>query len=91
MRSITTASLKSPYLIFIGDIGSPSFAKTGLGLVQWRRDLWQGNLRFSGNTLDLGVPDLSIEQAVDAGVKSLIIGVAPVGGGIGQHWEAELA
>lgn len=97
MQNSTTISnaqaprrLGSPYLVFIGDIDSLTYAKTGLGLVQWRRDLVAGQLRFPSNTLDLGVPDLSIEQAVDAGVKSLIIGVAPVGGGIEKHWEAEL-
>ena len=77
-------------LIFIGDVSSPTYAKTGLGLIQWRRDNIAGQLRFPGSALDLGVPDLSIEQAINAGAKSLIIGVAPVGGTIGKQWEAEL-
>ena len=87
---MTNIHLTVPYLVFIGDVDSTTYAKTGLGLVQWRRELVVGQLRFPGNTLDLGVPDLTIEQAVKAGVKSLVIGVAPVGGTIGQHWEAEL-
>ena len=90
MTAVVSHHLNAPYLIFIGDIDKASYAKTGLGLVQWRRELVAGQLRFSGNTLDLGVPDMTIEQAVDAGIKSLIIGVAPVGGSIGLHWEAEL-
>ena len=36
--------------------------------------------------VDMGVPDLSIEDAVNAGVRSLVIGVAPVGGTIPQKW-----
>ena len=87
---MTNVHLNTPYLVFIGDINNATYAKTGLGLVQWRRELVAGQLRFPGNTLDLDVPDMTIEQAVKAGVKSLIIGVAPVGGTIGQHWEAEL-
>ena len=90
MRTIIPIELKAPYLIFIGDIDSPTYAKTGLGLSQWRKELIGGQLRFPGNKLDLRVPDLSVEQAAKAGANSLIIGVAPVGGAIGQHWEAEL-
>ena len=90
MHSLTSVILNSPYLIFIGDIDSPTYAKTGLGIVQWRKELVAGQLRFPGNGLNLGVADLSVEQAVKDGVNSLIIGVAPVGGNIGQHWEAQL-
>lgn len=90
MHSLTSANLRAPYLIFIGDIDNPTYAKTGLGIVQWRKEFVAGQLRFPGNTLDLDVPDLSAEQAVLSGVNSLIIGVAPVGGSIGKHWEAEL-
>ena len=90
MSIFNPTTLKAPYLIFIGDIDSPTYAKTGLGFVQWRRELVAGQLRFPGNSLDLGVPDLGVEQAVKMGVKSLIVGVAPVGGTIGKHWETEL-
>lgn len=90
MHSPTAVNLNPPYLIFIGDVESPTYAKTGLGIVQWCRELVAGQLRFSDNPLDLRVPDMSVEQAIKAGVKSLIIGVAPVGGTIGKHWETEL-
>ena len=90
MSIVNPISLSAPYLVFIGDIESPTYAKTGLGLVQWRKELVAGQLRFPGNRLDLGVPDLSVEKAFEEGVRSLIIGVAPVGGTIGQHWEVEL-
>ena len=82
--------LKAPYLIFIGDTTSPLYAKTGLGIIQWRRDLVAGQVRFEGNDLDMGVPDLTIAEAVAAGVKSIIIGVAPVGGCIGDDWVSVL-
>ena len=90
MSTVSQINLSAPYLVFIGDIESSTYAKTGLGLVQWCKELVAGQLRFPGNTLNLGVPDLSVEQAAEVGVNSLIIGVAPVGGTIGQHWEAEL-
>jgi len=90
MTTVISHRLKAPYLIFFVDIDSTTYAKTGLGITQWRRELVAGQLRFPGNSLDLGVPDMTIDQAVKANVKSLIIGVAPIGGTIDQHWEAEL-
>ncbi len=91
MTDLTRIELKAPYLIFIGDTDEATFAKTGFGIVQWRRSLVAGQLRFAGNQLDLGVPDMSIEQAVAAGVKSIVIGVAPIGGAVGPRWISVLA
>ena len=66
MTKLTTVKLKPPYLILIGSLGDATYAKTGFGLVQWRPDLVAGQLRFSDCKLDLGVPDLSIPEAVEA-------------------------
>lgn len=83
--------LKPPYLVFIGDIDNTTYAKTGLGLIQWCPQQVAGQLRFAGNGLDLGVPDMSLQQALAAGVKSLVIGVAPVGGSVDERWRKVLA
>ena len=90
MTKLTTVQLSAPYLILIGDITDPTYAKTGLGIVHWRPDLVAGQLRFPGCEADLGVPDLSIPEAVEAGVKSLIIGVAPIGGVVPESWWASI-
>jgi uncharacterized NAD-dependent epimerase/dehydratase family protein len=86
VTKLTTVNLKTPYLILIGDMGDETYAKTGFGIVQWRPDLVAGQLRFPGSRLDLGVPDMSIAEAVAAGVKSLVIGVAPIGGVVPDTW-----
>ena len=86
----TSINLNAPYLLFIGDIDSPTYAKTSLGIIQWRRKLVAGQCRFEGNRLDLGVPDMTVEQAIEAGVKTIILGVGPVGGAVDQYWETEL-
>ena len=78
--------LKVPYIILLGEEENPSYAKTGAGLVQWRPDLVVGQIRFSDSTVDLGVPDMTIEEAVENGVGSLIIGVAPIGGAVPDTW-----
>jgi uncharacterized NAD-dependent epimerase/dehydratase family protein len=83
---MNTISLRTPYLVFIGDQQDAGYAKTGFGLVHWRRERVAGQLRLSDNTVDLGVRDLDLESAIQAGVKSLVIGVAPVGGVIPDDW-----
>ena len=79
-------SMQAKYLVFIGEVSDLTYAKTASGMVQWCPDQVAGQLRFSGNTLDLGVPDLTLQQAVDAGARSFIIGVAPVGGTLSDQW-----
>lgn len=84
-------SLNAPYLIFLGDIQDAVDAKTGAGLVQWCREKVSGQLRFDGCRVDLGVADLSISDAQALGVKSIVIGVAPIGGKISESWFGVLA
>jgi len=86
MKKITSVQMKAPYLILIGEEDDATYAKTGFGIVQWRPELVAGQLRFPGCALDLGVPDMTVEAAVSAGVGSLVIGVAPVGGVIPDTW-----
>jgi len=83
---LTRVQLNAPYLILIGEEDDATYAKTGLGIVQWRPELVAGQIRFPGCTVDLGVPDMTLDEAIAAGVKSLVIGVAPVGGAVPEKW-----
>jgi len=85
-EEINSVILRSPYLIFIGDVCEAVDAKTGAGLVQWCPEKVAGQFRFNDCPVDLGVPNLSIAQALELGVKSMVIGVAPTGGQINQRW-----
>ena len=76
----------APYLILIGGEKDATYAKTGYGLVHWRRELVAGQLRFSDCELDLGVPDLSVTEAANQGVGSLVIGTATIGGIMPDDW-----
>ena len=86
MSNLTTVQLSAPYLILIGDLEDPTYAKTGLGIVDWRPDLVAGQLRFGDCELDMGVPDMTVAEAASTGVKSLLIGVAPIGGVVPDSW-----
>ena len=85
-EGLTSVRLRSPYLIFLGDIQEEIDSKTGAGLVQWCPEKVAGQFRFDDCAIDLGVADLSIAQATVQGIKSIVIGVAPTGGKISQRW-----
>ncbi len=78
--------LPAPYLIFMGDLKAKINAKTGQGLVDWSREKCLGQLRLPGCEVDIGIPDLTLEDAKKKGAKSLVIGLAPVGGNIKPDW-----
>mgnify|MGYP003564847552 CR=1 FL=1 len=79
-------SLRTPYLVFLGSESDAAYAKTGIGLAYWRPDLCVGQMRLSDAAADAGLPDLSLEQAQQAGAQSIVLGVAMVGGAIPRDW-----
>lgn len=85
------ATLKPPYLLFLGDASSALDCKTALGLVQWRPEVCIGQLRYPNCRVDTGLPDMDIRQARRAGARSLVIGIAPSGGRLNAEWESTLA
>ncbi len=66
--------ISQPYLMFLGDVPDQLAAKTAQGIVDWRRDWCLGQLRLDGCKADLGIPDMSIDAAVAAGARTLIVG-----------------
>jgi len=82
--------MKSPYLLFLGSEAVIENAKTAAGLTYWRPELCIGQFRMKADTVNLGLKELDIEQAAAAGAKTLIIGIAPVGGGIDENWVATI-
>ncbi|MEQ8506398.1 MAG: N-acetyltransferase DgcN [Rhodospirillales bacterium] len=81
-------ALATPYLMFVGDAPDQLAAKVAIGVVHWRPDWCKGQLRLAGCKADLGIPDMSIDDAVKAGCKTMVIGVANRGGVIPDHWVA---
>lgn len=82
--------IKSPYLLFLGDAADGLAAKVAQGIKDWRQDLSVGQYRMNGCNADLGLSDMTFDQAVDAGAKTLVIGVANRGGVISAEWKAKL-
>jgi uncharacterized NAD-dependent epimerase/dehydratase family protein len=84
------STIPTGYLLFLGDARDRVTAKTAGGILQWRPEICTGQLRLGPKTIDLGLPDLSPAEARAAGARSLVIGVAPVGGRIEPGWRPVL-
>jgi uncharacterized NAD-dependent epimerase/dehydratase family protein len=82
--------IKNPYLLFLGDAPDQLAAKTANGVKVWRPDWCIGQFRLPGCKADLGLPDVSIEEAAAKGAKTVILGVANRGGKISEAWTIEL-
>ena len=88
--SLTRVSLEPPYLLYLGDVADDDHAKTGFGLAYWRPEHCAGQMRLPDCPVDLGLAEMSVADAVDAGVRTSIVSVAPVGGQIPDHWLPQL-
>ncbi|WED24512.1 DUF1611 domain-containing protein [Vibrio sp. JC009] len=78
--------LQKPYLLFLGDAADPLAAKVAQGIKTWHPEYCVGQYRLPECNADCELTDLSIEEAVKAGAKTLVIGVANRGGVISEQW-----
>ncbi|MBU2678079.1 MAG: DUF1611 domain-containing protein [Gammaproteobacteria bacterium] len=82
----SSINLKAPYLIFFGDVRDQLNAKTGLGVAHWAPERCAGQMKFSGCRIESGLPNLGLQEALKARVRTVIIGVAPTGGQLKETW-----
>jgi uncharacterized NAD-dependent epimerase/dehydratase family protein len=78
--------LPYPYLLFLGDATEPAFAKTAFGLRDWIPERCVGEWACAEATVSTGLPRLGPAAAYAHGARGLVIGVANVGGVIGERW-----
>jgi uncharacterized NAD-dependent epimerase/dehydratase family protein len=78
--------LPQPYLLFLGDVTEPGYAKTAFGLRDWARERCIGEMSCAPNAISVGLPQLTPAEARAMGARSLVIGVANVGGKIHESW-----
>lgn len=78
--------IRTPYLLFLGDAHDQLAAKVAQGINDWRPESVVGQFRMPGCRADVGVPDLTLEDAWERGARTLVIGVANRGGVISQAW-----
>lgn len=82
--------IQAPYLLFIGDATEPLSIKVANSIAHWRPDLVIGEHAMPGCTVTTSLAQLSIEEAVSKGAKTLILGFANSGGSIDDNWLATI-
>ncbi len=82
--------IETPYLLFLGDAPDQLAAKVAQGIKDWRPENAVGQFRMEGCKADMGLTDMSLVEAREAGAKTLVIGVANRGGVISQEWKKVL-
>lgn len=83
---MNTLTLNAPYLVFLGDANDLIMAKVAKGIAHWRPEKCVAQLRLAGAKADLGLPDMSVQEAAEAGAKTFVIGLAPIGGTLPKEW-----
>ena len=78
--------INTPYLLFLGDAPDALSAKVAQGVLDWRPENCVGQFRLPGCQADMGLADMSISDAVAAGAKTMLVGVANRGGHINDTW-----
>ena len=79
--------IETPYLLFLGDAPDQLAAKVAQGIADWRPENSVGQFRLPGCGADVGLVNMTLEQAKQAGARTLVIGVANRGGMISQAWK----
>ena len=82
--------LRKPYLLYLGDAVLKSDCKTAFGLRDWCPGDVLGEWSHPRGRVTLGLPRLSPAQAASRGAGSIVIGVAPTGGQLPEHWQDDL-
>ena len=82
--------LRKPYALFLGDAPDRLAAKVAIGVAEWRLDQCVGQVRLPDCKPRLDLPDMSIDEAAEAGAQTLVIGVANRGGLIPDSWHQTL-
>lgn len=78
--------LRKPYLIFLGSERSAALSKTAFGIRDWLPDETVAQWGLPDCQVDLGIAKMTPEEAYAAGARSLLIGVASIGGKIPEAW-----
>ena len=74
-------------MLFLGDVPDQLSAKVAQGIKDWRPDNAVGQFRMQNCGATVGLADMSLEEAKQAGAKTLVIGVANRGGVISAAWK----
>lgn len=75
--------IPTPFLLYLGHSADPLAIKTSRGVAMFRSEDCIGEFRHDDCPLTLGLPRLALQEAVAAGARTLILGIAGAGGKLG--------
>ena len=78
--------IEKPYLLFLGEARDELAAKTAHGVADWRPEWCVGQLRLPACKADVGLPDVTLEEAAAKGAKTFVIGATVAGGQLPAAW-----
>jgi uncharacterized NAD-dependent epimerase/dehydratase family protein len=76
--------IASPYLLYLGHSDDEVGIKTSRGLAVFRRDDCVGEFRHDDCPLTLDLPRMGFDEAIAAGARTLVLGIANAGGRMGD-------
>ena len=82
--------INKPYLLFLGDAPDKFAAKVAYGIKDWRPEQVVGQISYTGCKADIDLEELTPEQAMNSGAKTMVIGIANRGGYISDNWKGTL-
>lgn len=75
--------IPAPFLLYLGHSADPLAIKTSRGVAMFRREDCVGEFRHDSCPQTLDLPRLGMKEAVAAGARTLILGIAGAGGKLG--------
>ncbi len=78
--------ISKPYLLFLGEAKDYLAIKTAAGINFWRPEWCVGQIFFENAKAKLDLAEMSIEEAVAKGCKTMVIGVVNAGGVMPETW-----
>ena len=61
--------IAKPSVLLMGNETDPIYAKTGLGIAHWDATNCVGQIRFTPETVDVGLPDVTLGEALQRGAE----------------------
>ncbi len=83
--------IATPYLLYLGHSNDEIGIKTSRGLAVFRPEICVGEFRHDDCGLTLGLKRMTFVEAVEAGAKTLVLGIANAGGTLGDDLVADAA
>jgi len=76
--------IPGPFLLYLGHCADAMGIKTSRGLATFRREDCVGEFRHDDCPLTLELPRLTMAEGVEAGARTLVLGIAGAGGRLGR-------